>query len=241
MDRHERTQIVRTYECDGLLNLRPETILRWIQDVAEEHASRMGFGYDMCRKTGMAWVELKLYIKIHKTPRWKDCITIITWDYQLSSVIAAREFEMKDQAGNIVIEASTQWALIDTKRRRPAALRKYLNYPTHNKAEPSANQKKLEPLPEIEQPEAAASFKAQHHTIDFNQHVNNSAYLVWALDTLDAHLRNKTISEIRIDFKKESMSGDMIRIYSENKKAHCLFSIQGEDSEHARLRIDFPA
>ena len=50
---------VRTYEsgADGLM--KPETVLHWFQEIAEAHASCLGFGYDFVTSRSLAWVEVR--------------------------------------------------------------------------------------------------------------------------------------------------------------------------------------
>ena len=37
---------VRTYESGANGLMKPETVLHWFQEIAEAHASCLGFGYD---------------------------------------------------------------------------------------------------------------------------------------------------------------------------------------------------
>ena len=57
---------VRSYESgpDGLM--KPETVLHWLQEIAEAHASTLGFGYDFVMSRGLAWVEVRLDMAIRR-------------------------------------------------------------------------------------------------------------------------------------------------------------------------------
>lgn len=236
MSRHQRTQTVRTYECDAALRMRPEVILHWIQDIAEEHASTLGFGYDMCAREGLAWVEVRLLIDICRMPEWKEEITVSTWSYPVSPVIAGREFDLRDAEGNVLAQIATQWVLIDVKRRRPVALRKHLGYFAGDPGEIPAIQQRLDGLAPVPPDAPAARFTALPHTVDFNRHVNNSFYLLWALDTLGSS-DALALREIRIDFLKESMPGDEIDVHVAHAGRDELFSLTGSDGERARVRL----
>ena len=63
---------VRTYEsgADGLM--KPETVLHWFQEIAEAHASCLGFGYDFVTSRSLAWVEVRLDASVNRLPRWKE-------------------------------------------------------------------------------------------------------------------------------------------------------------------------
>lgn len=48
---------VRTYESGANGLMKPETVLHWFQEIAEAHASCLGFGYDFV--TSAAWLGWK--------------------------------------------------------------------------------------------------------------------------------------------------------------------------------------
>lgn len=236
MNKYERTQIVRTYECDANLRLKPESILHWVQDIAEEHAATLEFGYDMCMRNGLAWVEVKLLVQIRRMPSWKEQITVRTWTYPQSAVIAGREFDMLDSDGNTIIEVSTQWVLIDIQKRRPVALKKHLSFFTEQQEE-QTTPLQMEDIPAVEMDQPIATYRAEYHTVDFNHHVNNGFYLLWALDALPGDCQSRDIKTIRIDFKKESMPMDVIDIYAESSEACSVFTLSSDNTERARVSL----
>lgn len=73
---------VRTYEsgADGLM--KPETVLHWFQEIAEAHASCLGFGYDFVTSRSLAWVEVRLDASVNRLPRWKETVELRTWTAQ---------------------------------------------------------------------------------------------------------------------------------------------------------------
>ena len=81
---------VRTYEsgADGLM--KPETVLHWFQEIAEAHASSLGFGYDFVMSRGLAWVEVRLNTAISRLPRWKETVELRTWTAQETPLLALR-------------------------------------------------------------------------------------------------------------------------------------------------------
>ena len=90
---------VRTYEsgADGLM--KPETVLHWFQEIAEAHASSLGFGYDFVMSRGLAWVEVRLNTAISRLPRWKETVELRTWTAQETPLLARRNLEIRDALG----------------------------------------------------------------------------------------------------------------------------------------------
>ena len=53
---------------------------------------------------------------------------------------------------------------------------------------------------------------AERRDTDFNRHINNAAYLVWALDSLpDSWLKNHQLTGIHLHFRKETHAGDSMK------------------------------
>ena len=54
--------------------------------------------------------------------------------------------------------------------------------------------------------------EAERRDTDFNRHINNAAYLVWALDSLpDSWLKNHQLTGIHLHFRKETHAGDSMK------------------------------
>lgn len=236
MEKYETTRIVRTHECGAGLRLNPESILNWIGDIAEEHAARLGFGYDAGVEHGLAWVELKLSIDIRRMPSWKEEVIVETATWPAGAVVAPRYFKLKDAEGETIVEIQTEWVLIDVQKRRPVALQKHLPFFSGKNAD-APDTRNMNDIPGIATPNPVASYKAERHTIDFNRHVNNSYYLLWSLDAMPEDLAGQNISSIRIDFKKEAVYGDLVDIHADHSGQCSIFSLFREETELARVMI----
>lgn len=119
---------VRSYESgpDGLM--KPETVLHWLQEIAEAHASRPGIRLLILSCSGgLAWVEVRLDMTIGRRPAWKEVVELRTCTAQASPLQARRNLEIRDAEGNGIIAASCLWAVIDIRRRRPVPLNKYIS------------------------------------------------------------------------------------------------------------------
>ena len=64
---------VRTYESGANGLMKPETVLHWFQEIAEAHASCLGFGYDFVTSRSLAWVEVRMDAA-SRLPRWKETV-----------------------------------------------------------------------------------------------------------------------------------------------------------------------
>ena len=73
---------VRTYESGANGLMKPETVLHWFQEIAEAHASCLGFGYDFVTSRSLAWVEVRMDAAVSRLPRWKETVELRTWTAQ---------------------------------------------------------------------------------------------------------------------------------------------------------------
>ena len=212
--------------ADGLI--KPEAVLHWLQETAETHAALLGFGYDFVISRGLAWVEVSLDMAVIRRPAWKEAVELRTWTAQASPVLARRNTEIRDAEGNCIITASCLWAVIDIRRRRPVPLGKYMerfpDTPCEEMASPLTMETSgLQP--------AIREWTAERRDTDFNRHINNAAYLVWAMESLpETWLEEHDLTGIHLRFRKESHAGEQLASHlflQENLSSHQI--LQGEE------------
>ena len=200
---------VRTYESGANGLMKPETVLHWFQEIAEAHASCLGFGYDFVTSRSLAWVEVRMDAAVSRLPRWKETVELRTWTAQETPLLARRNLEIRDAQGNCIVAASCLWAVIDIRRRRPVPLNRHISsFPDTPCKETVApvSMDISELLPMIRE------WTAERRDTDFNRHINNAAYLVWALDSLpDSWLKNHQLTGIHLHFRKETHAGDSMK------------------------------
>lgn len=234
MEAYSRSETVRTYECGPDCLLKPDILLHWIQEIAEEHASTLGFGSSFCMEKNLAWVEVRLSIRVTRLPRWREQVRLSTWTYPASPLIAYRDFKIEDMNGAEIAGITSQWVLIDAEKRRPVALKKLITDFPNEEATPLVECAKEMPLPE--NMALTRTFTAERHHVDFNRHVNNAAYLVWALDSLPADwLEGKSLTGMEIAFKKETLPGEEISSCLSRGDSSSYHSLQANGQERARL------
>ena len=221
------THTITSYECSDDLLLKPECFMHLCQEMAESHAGTLDFGYDWAIRSGIIWVELSGEFEFIRMPRWKEEVTLRTNTGKASALQAHRFVEMTDKDGNILAKADLYWALIDINTRRLVPLKRTnLTLDDHSPAIITQE------LPAMQEDADKQTFTAKHTTtrrdIDFNGHINNSAYLIWALDTLpQSAIPAGNLRRLRIAFKKESHAHqhiDIAHTVTGNRTSHVLTS-----------------
>lgn len=232
------THKISSYECSADHLLKPECFMLLCQEMAESHAELHGFGYDWGMQRGMIWVEVQGDYEFMRRPAWKETVTLRTNTGKASALLARRFVEMSDAAGHIIARADLLWVLIDFKSRRPIPLKRaQLSADVAAECLPIATAIVAPDWPEAT---AATPLRAPYRDIDFNGHINNSAYLIWVLDSLPAEERpGAAPRRFHLAFKRETFLGDALSITRCRDGQLTRHLISGEDALRAEVIIEW--
>ncbi len=224
---------IRSYECDRNNNLRILTLMNIFQDMADNHAKEMGLGIDYVLSKGFAWVGTNYVLDIERLPKMHEHIRIETWPSEEKRLGAIREFEVFGENNKSIIQASSQWVLIDFKKKRPIGLRE--NLPEYAVLPQKVLETDFPKLPEVERVDEEAKFRVRFDDIDMNRHVNNAVYVLWASESVPPEFRlEHDPKHIEICFKKEGHMGEKIKVSTQCEGLHTFHSIRTYDSDDAR-------
>ena len=92
--RFEKEYRVHVYETgpDGRLNLY--SLFNYLQDIASDHAVKLGFGRDDLMRDNRFWVLSRMYAEISEWPKWEDNIIVKTWPAGTDKLFALRNYEV---------------------------------------------------------------------------------------------------------------------------------------------------
>lgn len=238
MNKFECSYHLRSYECDQNGFLRLVTLLNLLQDMADTHAQNLGFGLDFCLKNGLAWFGANYHIQIDRLPKVHENIRIQTWPSLKKKFGAVRDFVVLDQNDVPIIRASSFWILIDFVRKKPVMIDTFIqNYEPFEERAVVTDFPKAEQLERIDE---TRDFCVRYDDIDFNGHVNNAVYLLWAAESTDCQFRLAHIpEEIEIAYKKECVLGDVVKVdmWQKNKQETLAAVCSADDHILAQARI----
>ena len=229
---------IRSYECDKYGVLRIVTLMNILQDAADLSATSLGFGFDFCIQSSLAWVGTNYHIKINRLPQVHEKIKVQTWPSGENKFMALRDFVIFDEKDTEIIKATSQWVLVDIARKRPVSLSQYL--PDYMYIDERVLGVVFAKLPVLENEDFSKEFEARFDDIDLNRHVNNAIYPLWAAESLPSDFLEKHIpSEIEISFKKECLCGQKVEAKAKLADLTSLHSIccLSDPKELANLQI----
>lgn len=240
MEKYAKQYEIKSYECDknGVLRLR--TLFNLFQDMADEHADKMGLGYHFCIQKQIGWIGAGYHVQINRLPKWEEAVTLYTWPSKATPVMGIRDFQMIDSTGQVLVNASSQWVLVDLNRMRPVAIAKYIE--GYEIIEERALDTTFSAIDAITDAGSSCLISVRHDDIDINNHVNNAVYPTLCLDGIsEEFLNSHALSEVQVSFKKPAVFGDKITLKSQitdSQTVHQLFNETGE-VEFARVRLSW--
>lgn len=203
-------QTLLHYMCDRNNKLTVPMLVNLLLDVSGKQSLKLGLGDDVINEMGYSWIILQYEFQIERMPLFKETIEIETFASEYNKLFTYRNFIVRDESGEKIIEVETTFALIDIEKRKMARLPADILSPY----EADFNKRlKRTPKPapvDIEQAETK-DYRVRYFDIDTNQHVNNSKYLSWVLDSLSPEfLTTHQLTYGNIKFEKEVHEGQTV-------------------------------
>ena len=244
LKKFEKEYRVHVYETgpDGKLNLF--SLFNYLQDIASEHAVKLGFGRDDLMKQNHFWVLSRIYAEISELPLWKDNLIVKTWPRGTDKMFAIRDYEVCFPDGRVIASATSSWLIIDSISRRiqrPDNTLTTYNSELQFTTSLPRNAAKLEPARANEQTNSV--FKVKISDLDINMHTNNVRYLKWVMDSYDlGFVMGNVPYSAEINYLAESHYNETINIrFSEeiaNGRIYNHSIIRTSDNtELCRIRI----
>ncbi len=211
---------VHVYETGPEGKLSLYSLFNFFQDVASEHAIKLGYGRDDLLKDHCFWVLSRMYAEITRMPSWEDTLIVTTWPRGTEKLFALRDYEACYTDGRLIASATSSWLIVHNTTRK--IQRPDNNLTGFNKVFPEnkslqRNAAKLEPVPNNSQ--ISSEFRVNISDLDVNLHTNNVNYIKWVTDSYDLEFCMKNTPHfVEINYLSESHYNDDIIIRSSKKE-----------------------
>lgn len=236
---YEKIYTVQPYEADQRNVARPVALLNYMQAAAGEHAALLGLSVSDLRKSGHTWVLSRIHLAMDRYPRGGRSVRIKTWPAARETLFTIRDFRLYDMEGVQIGCATTSWAVLNLKTRRPVKLNNIL--PLFPLTPERALQDPFSTLPELEDSGYELRLPVLRGDLDINRHVNNTVYAGWALETIPEEVDSCCrLASIEIAFRAEALYGNsIVARTAQTAEANCYshrIENEGDGRELARLR-----
>lgn len=194
-----------------------KTLCDLFNDVAEGQTEMLGVDVGTLNKQGQTWMLHRLHIRIFKMPHKEEVVLLETWPSGIDRLFALRDYRVLRENGEVLVNATSEWMLIDLKRRRPLRqTEKVVAMSTGHDIEKLQlghllNEKEIK-----EEMTEARRFTATFDNIDFNGHVTQASYMRWLTNSLPFEfLKNHILTEVEVVYEHEIMpDSDIVTFYT---------------------------
>lgn len=199
-------------ETDCCHRVKPVVIFNYMQDLAAKSIDNYDkkFSCEELLKKGLGWFLIRYRIEFDKNPKDVKELLVKTECRGASKMTTFRDFEVFDNVtGDRILRAGSSWLIVDLDNKSVVNVSQ--KYPEFLKFEKRNDDIVLQKLRSIETVDLEKIFSVRYDDIDMNNHVNNTVYISWALETLDYDFRTKhDLKSLDIYFKHEAKYGDDI-------------------------------
>lgn len=211
----EQQMEVHSYEVDVSRRLAFDVALKYFQEAAWNHAERLGLGYGSLLARNQVWLLSRLEVVVDDFPEWGQSVTVRTWPRGWKSLLALRDFEILDTGGARLLAGTSGWLMFDLKSRRPQrlepALANLLTFPERQSIGCDPGR-----LADSATGSREAEVAVKFSDLDLYDHVNNTTYVRWLLDSYPAAFRRAhTVRSMSINFLAEMNGADVALLTTE--------------------------
>ncbi len=228
------TYPVRSWDTgvDGKATI--QALLRFMEDIAGNHAHQKGAGIEYLFDKGFTWVLSRMDVEFTERPEAREWIEGTTWPRGIERLFALRDFIFTSGDNKPVMKGTSSWLILDLEKRRPVRVDPFLEMFDIEKTkalEGSAEKLNFEvkgiPGEPVIVPNSA---------LDQNNHVNNIYYIIRAMDSIPEELLGSgTIERIRINYMAECFAGDSLRVKTDWKNKELFQIVFRGDQETCRI------
>lgn len=206
--------VIPCYDTDVAFRLKPASFMDLAQEIAQQHAGLLGFGYDDLQRTRAAWVLSRLHIKFLRHPLWREEVDFKTWHKGAERLFFLRDFVMSGKDGEPSVLATSSWLVlnIDTRRLVRSVDMEGLDTALCDNAIETPCGKVQ--MPKDVPSEIVAEHVVSYSDVDMNGHTNNARYVVWAMDAVGYDVVSVTpVKEIKVNFNHETRPGETVFLH----------------------------
>lgn len=220
---------VRFSEIDESGKLTLYSLINYLQDCATFHGETTGYGLRKNLEHHRAWVIASLQLHVIRYPLFDEEITVSTWVTKIRGMIATRQFSLINQTGEVLALASSEWVFMNMEEMQPVhvppeQIEAYGVHPEKAITEDLGKRKiRITEGGCLQRP-----ITVQEYHLDVNGHVNNGQYVRMALKQVPTDWK---ITRLRVEYKKQSMLGDVLIPIVHIADNHCYVWMNTTEGE----------
>jgi acyl-ACP thioesterase len=191
----------------------------YFQEAAINHAEHIGIGREAMAQAGQAWILSRMSVVFARRPAYREPIVVRSWAKGWEKLFALREYDIRDASGNIIVQGSSSWIILDIEKRRPLRPQSIMDALPLNKDLDGllGGAVGIEAAKNLQK---SGERRALYSDIDYNGHVNNIRYIEWIQDIADPELlENADKMRLDINYLGELKLGEVAELWTAPQEA----------------------
>ncbi len=241
---HERAFTVKYCEADFKDELKISAVLSYMEEAACSSADELGFGYAYVKPRGYAFMVTNLCLELRTPVPLGETVKIKTWPTPPTHVIFGREYQFLSPSGEVRINASSRWCLIDRNREKILQSKAIDNqdYSTYNTTKLLEGVQWKIPAFLPSEGELKYALTVANGDYDHNMHVNNARYADYCFNCFSVEeLACRALKSFSISYVKQCKEGEYLRFYRKEEEIGCylVHGFNEKDEVVLQSRIRF--
>ena len=224
---HIKNFTVKYCDVDFKDELKTSSVLAYLEEVACSSADELGFGYAFIKPRGYAFMVSNICCEFLRPIPLGGNIQVKTWPNPPSHVIFGREYQIYLEKGDLALNASSRWCMIDiaTGKLLPSKVLDDQDYSIYNTAKAIENVKWKIPTFTPEEGELKFALTIANSEYDHNMHVNNTRYADYCFNCFSvAELSGRKLKRFAISYVRQCKEGDVLRFYLKRGEDGCYLA-----------------
>ena len=211
---YSETFTVRATDCDQYRRMRLDALFISMQEVGEQHALRLGVGYDAMMARGLFFALARVHVRVIRAPRCGERVVHTTWPGTSNRFFCPRYHVFTLEDGTPLLAAGALWVMLDMVNRRIVSpMTVPLDFPDTSDLPAPIDLPVRLPALNLFDPAAARTRTPVYSEFDVNGHVNNTRYISWLCDALgSAALEGRYIGDLVAGYEKEIRGEEPMRL-----------------------------
>ena len=230
---YQKHILVELSRCGRDSRLSVPAVFEAFQDIAVEHAERLGLGAEAMLQRGLFWITAKTKVQILRRPKLLTPVTVETWPCVPGPVRADRCYRIME-GDECVALGRTEWAVIEVPSLRvhrlsdlyaeDVKLRDEVLLPEHFRRVSEDTSDCTERTPVI----------VRSTDIDLGGHMNNIAYLREMFSTYTTEeLGQMDLKGVEVCFRHPCYEGEKLRVFERKTESGLEIVMKKEDGSPA--------
>ena len=234
MGKYTENYRIKSFHANKYGKASLTSLLNFMIEAAWGHAQILDWGYDKLQANNLFWVLSRMYIEVERYPEWQEEIVVKTWPAGTDGMFAYRNYSIETVDGELILQASSCWLILDLKTKKIFLLREYrdtfpkLDNPDHcripKRIKPPVHPKEMNFSPVL------------FSELDVNKHFNSVNYLERVLNDFGTDFldENEPVN-IELNYLKEGLQGDSLAVV--HQQVNDQESLSGSVRESDRLNL----